>query len=85
MTGIKIELHRQPSHWSNGVRKAEILGNWTVVPRVGDMISLETIHCEGEVSMVAWLAPDRVMVTVRELANRLDPEGPLEEEGSTNG
>lgn len=80
--GIKIELQRQPVCWSNGVVKQDIRGDWTVVPRVGDTISLDLIRCEGEVSRVAWVAPDHVIVTVKENPNRNDPE---EDEESENG
>ena len=72
--GIKIELHRLPAHWNNGVEKAEIRGDWTVIPNLGDDISLELICCEGVVSRVAWVAPDHVFVTVKENPNRNDPE-----------
>lgn len=78
--GIKIELHRQPNHWSNGIWKAKIRGDWTVIPRVGDDIDIEHIECNGVVGRVTWVAPDHVIVTVKENPNRDDPE-----EESKNG
>lgn len=74
MPNLNIRFLRQPTHWSNGVEKAEIRGDWTVVPRVGDRFSLTLYHCFGDVGTVVWKAPDHVIVVIIEPPTASNPE-----------